>query len=187
MDYYDNEENVEQYIRMATGYDGEMLIDALRKYLPDGSKLLELGSGPGKDLLLLSEHYQATGSDSSAIFVERLRKLNPGIKVRQLDAIMMNTDERYDGIYSNKVLIHLSRDELPGSFERQARVLKTGGIALHSFWYGDGEVEHQGLRFVYYREDSLRALIGRGYEILECNRYTEIEPDDSMYMVLRKR
>ncbi len=187
MGYYDDEGNVKQYIRMAADYDGKLLIGELRKYLPDGSKLLELGSGPGKDLLLLSECYQATGSDSSAIFVERLKKLNSSIKVKQLDAIKMNTDERFDGIYSNKALIHLSRDELPASFERQARVLKTGGIALHSFWHGDGEAEHQGLCFVYYREDSLRALIGRGYEILECNRYTEIESGDSMYMVLRKR
>ena len=187
MGYYDDEENVEQYNRMAAGYDGTLLIDVLRKYLPDGSKLLELGSGPGKDLLVLSERYQATGSDSSAIFVERLRNLNPSIMVVRLDANTMRTDERYAGIYSNKVLIHLSRDELPASFERQAQILNPGGIALHSFWYGDGEAEHQGLRFVYYREDSLRDLIGTAYEILECNRYTEIETDDSFYMVLRRR
>lgn len=187
MGYYDDEENVEQYIRMATGYDGKLLIDELRKYLPDGSKLLEIGMGPGKDLLMLNKHYQASGSDSSAIFVDRFKRLHPNIDTRVLDAITMNTGERYDGIYSNKALIHLSRDELRDSFERQAEVLKPGGIALHSFWYGDGETEHQGLRFVYYREETLPALIGTGYEILECKRYTEIETDDSFYMALRKR
>ena len=63
VDYYDSEENVEQYIQMASGYDGKLLIDALRAYLPRGAKALELGMGPGKDLLLLKDRYRVTGSD----------------------------------------------------------------------------------------------------------------------------
>lgn len=187
MGYYDDKENVEQYIRMAAKYDGKLLVDAIGRYLPNGSKLLELGMGPGKDLLMLNEHYQVIGSDSSTIFVERFKKLHPNIRVVLLDAVTMETEEQYHGIYSNKVLYHLTRDELLASFERQARVLTRGGIALHSFWHGDEESEHQGLRFAYYNEDSLKALIGPAYDILETRPYTEIESDDSFYIVLRKR
>ena len=187
MRYYDDERNVEQYIRMATGYDGKLLIDVLRKYLPDGSKILELGMGPGKDLLLLNEHYEVIGSDASTIFVERFKKLHPTIKVKLLDAITLDTDERYQGIYSNKVLCHLRRDQLLLSFQRQARALESGGIALHSFWYGDEESYHQGLRFAYYHETALRTLVEPEYEILDTERYTEMETNDSLYIVLRKR
>ncbi len=187
MGYYDSEENVERYIRMASGYDGKLLIDVLAKYLPEGSRILEVGMGAGKDLLMLNKHYQVSGSDSSAIFVKRFRRLHPNLDVKVLDAITIDTDERYDGIYSNKVLIHLSRADLLASFERQAQVLNTGGVAIHSFWYGDGEAEYHGLRFHYYREDSLKALTGPGYEFLESKRYTEIEIDDSIYIVLRRR
>ncbi len=187
MGYFDDEENVKQYIRMAAGCDGGFLIDVLRNHLPDGSKLLELGMGPGKDLLLLNEHYEVTGSDLSLIFVERFKKLHPTIKVMRLDAIAMDTDERYQGIYSNKALCHLTRDQLQISFERQARALKSGGVALHSFWYGDGESEHQGLRFVYYSEAALKALVGSAYEVLASERYAEMEIDDSLYILLRKR
>ncbi len=187
MGYYDDKENVEQYIRMAAKYDGKLLVDAIGKYLPHGSKLLELGMGPGKDLLMLKQFYQVVGSDLSAIFVERFRKLHPNTRVELLDAVTIETDEQFQGIYSNKVLYHLTRDELLASFDRQARVLARGGIALHSFWHGDEEGEHQGLRFAYYSEDTLKALIGPSFDILETRQYTEIESDDSFYIVLRKR
>ena len=187
MGYYDSEENVARYIRMADGCDGKRLIDALAIYLPEGSTALELGMGPGKDLLMLNERWQATGSDSSAVFVDRFRRLHPNVDVKILDAITLDTDERYDGIYSNKALYHLTRDELRASFKRQGQVLKTGGIALHSFWYGSEAYTHQDLHFAYYREDALKALIGPGYEILDTQRYAEMEPGDSFYAVLRKR
>jgi SAM-dependent methyltransferase len=187
MNYYDNEKNVEQYMRVAAGYDGKLLVDALRKHLPDRAKLLELGIGPGKDLLLLNEHYEVTGSDASAIFVERFKKLHPRINVKLLDAITLDTNERFQGIYSNKVLCHLERDQLRNSFQQQARALESGGIALHSFWHGDEERDYQGLRFVYYREAALRTLVEPAYELLDAKRYTEIETDDSLYIVLRKR
>jgi len=178
---------VAAYIRMAEGYDGKPLIEALARYLPPGSWVLELGMGPGKDLLMLNEHYQTVGSDASAIFVERFRKLHPKLQVRQLDAITIDAEERYDAIYSNKALPHLSRDELRASFKRQAQVLESNGLALHSFWYGDEIAEHQGLRFVYYREDTLRGLYEPDFDVLESRRYTEMEMDDSLYVVLRRR
>lgn len=187
MGYYDKQQNVDHYIRMAMGCDGKLLIDVLRRYLPEGSTVLELGMGPGADLLILNEYYEVTGSDSSALFVERFRQQFPLIDVKLLDAITMDTDERYDGIYSNKVLYHLTRDELLASLERQAHALNAGGIALHSFWIGDEESDQQGLHFAYYSEDKLKGFIGSDYEILDSQRYTEAETDDSFYVVLRKR
>ncbi len=187
MGFYDSEENVERYIRMADGYDGKLLIDALGDFLPVGSRVLELGMGAGKDLLLLNERYQASGSDLSAVFVERFMGLYPNIDVKLLDAISIETDERYDGIYSNKALHHLRRAELRDSFNRQAQILESGGIALHSFWYGTDEGEHHDLRYVYYRQDTLKALIGCDFEVADTKRYTEIDADDSFYVVLRKR
>lgn len=55
MGHLDVPANVRGYIRMAEGYDGAGLIAVLRKYLPAGSTLLELGMGPGKDLDLRAE------------------------------------------------------------------------------------------------------------------------------------
>lgn len=187
LDYYDNEKNVEDYIKMAEGYDGKLLIDALTKYLPEGSSVLELGMGPGKDLELLSQHYQVTGSDKSAVFVERYQQENPSTDVIQIDALTIDVDRVFDGIYSNKVLYHLTRDELKTSLKRQAKILTDNGIALHSFWYGDAEETAHGLQFVYYTDASLRGVIGAEYEIIDIQPYAEMEDNDSLYIVLQKK
>ncbi len=46
MAYFDERKNVEDYIKMAEGYDGRELIAVLKKYLLAGSTVLELGMGP---------------------------------------------------------------------------------------------------------------------------------------------
>lgn len=97
---------------MANGYDGKHLIAALRQVLPDGARVLELGMGLGKDLLLLAQHYTVTRSDSSTAFVERFRTAHPTADLLHLDAVTMQTDRRFDAIYSNKVLYHLTRAQL---------------------------------------------------------------------------
>ena len=99
-----NPEDVEDYIKMAEGYDGRHLITQLRKYLPDNATVLELGMGPGTDLMLLSEHYKVTGSDFSNAFLDRFCKKHPNADLLQLDAITMQIDRKFDFIYSNKVL-----------------------------------------------------------------------------------
>jgi hypothetical protein len=85
------------------------------------------------------------------------------------------------------VLYHLKPKELKASFIKQAKILNPEGIAFHSFWYGDKEKEMHDLYFVYYTEDSLRDLIGEQFEILEFQQYTEMEKNDSLILVLRKR
>ena len=187
MGYYDDEKNVEQYIKMAEGYDGAFLIDALRQHLASGSTVLELGMGPGKDLLLLSQHFKATGSDSSSVFVERFHARHANADVIQLDAITMDTDRQFDAIYSNKVLYHLTREQLRQSLEQQQRILRPGGLALHSFWYGKDNEEMHGLHFAYYDEEQLRAVAERHYEVVRIERYAEMEAGDSLYILLRKR
>jgi cyclopropane fatty-acyl-phospholipid synthase-like methyltransferase len=172
---------------MAEGYDGRALIDVLRRHLPGGSSILELGMGPGKDLTILAELYQVTGSDSSQVFLDRYRERNPEADLVLLDAVSMDIDRRFDGIYSNKVLQHLTREECEESLRRQASVLNAGGLALHALWYGDKEEAFSGLRFVYYTEDSFAQVVGDEYETVESARYTEMEADDSIYFVLSKR
>ncbi len=186
MGYFDNWDNVQAYIRQAQDHDGRALVAALRQYLPAGAKVLELGMGPGSDLLLLRECYQATGSDASALFLEAFRRRQPGIPLLRLDAASIKTAQRFDGIYSNKVLHLLTRAQLRASFARQAEILLVGGIALHSFWHGDDDYVMQGQRTILYRQETLRPLLDPRLELVACQRYAEIEAGDSFYILLRK-
>lgn len=186
MSYYDDPKNVQQYIDMAEGYDGRNLVAALTKHLPPGIDLLELGIGPGIDLDLLSRHYQVTGSDASQVFLDRYRESHPHAELLLLDAETIRTSRRFGAIYSNKVLHHLSPEQLAASFHRQHVVLQPPGIALHSFWLGDREEFMHGLRFRYYPEKFLHALVEPYFTIIESTRYAEFETDDSLFLILKK-
>jgi hypothetical protein len=186
MSYYDDEQNVLEYIEVAEGFDGRELVEKLGAYLPEGATVLELGMGPGVDLELLSRKYKATGSDTSEIFLSRYRTEHPDADLLNLDAVTLDTDRKFEGIYSNKVLIHLTRDELRRSLLRQVEVLTPGAISLHTFWHGEGEEMHHGLRFVYYRIGELEAMIPTDFQILEIGLYEEMEADDSVCLVLRR-
>ena len=168
MDYYDHEDNVREYAKMAEGYDGVLLIEVLRKHLPAGSTVLELGMGPGKDLDMLSPDYKVTGSDTSRVFLDIYKRTHPSADLLLLDATSIDVDRTFDCIYSNKVLIHLAKAELRASFRRQAAALNRRGLAMHSFWYGDREdEEHYGLRFRYYTEVDLLGLASDAFEVVE--------------------
>ncbi len=187
MKYFDSKKNVFEYIKMARGYDGKELIKKLRIYLPDGATLLELGMGPGKDLDILKKWYTSTGSDNSSIFLELYKKRNPRAQLLHLDAVTIDTKSRFQCIYSNKVLHHLTKADLKRSLLRQKEVLKKGGIVFHSFWNGNKQERYSGLLFVYYRIEQLVKMFGQAFDILEVGVYRELKKEDSIYIIARKR
>lgn len=186
MDYYDHPKNVEDYIKLAQGLDGRELVELLRTYLNAGATVLELGIGPGKDLELLSQYFRVTGSDKSDIFLERYRQKDQAADLVWLDAVTMEIDRRFDAIYSNKVLHHLTQADLKTSLQAQLQVLRPGGVLFHSFWYGDDAGEVAGLRYVYYTEASFRRILNGAGEIVAAERYTEMDYHDSIYFVVKK-
>ena len=187
MGYFDSEKNVLDYIKMVKDYDGTELINKLRPYLKEGSTILEIGMGPGADLDILKKYYTVTGSDSSAIFVNRYKKRYPDADVFILDVKDMKLDRKFDCVYSNKVLIHLTKEECINSLRNQKKVLNPKGILFHTFWHGDKVEKHHGLLFNYYTEDEIRSIVKDDYEVLTIQRYMEFENDDSLYVILQKK
>ncbi len=185
MNYYHDSRNVDNYIHMALGYDGKALIEILKSLLPKGSSVLEIGMGPGKDLDLLNVYFNAVGTDESDLFVDRYKYNNPKSNVFKLDAIEMDINEKFDCFYSNKVLMHLSREQMLQSLIRQKALLKEGGLLFHSLWKGSDVEFYDGLRFVYYDKKILTTLLENDFEIVEMQLYKEVEEDDSLYIVLK--
>ena len=185
MGFYDHQKNIDQYIAIADGYDGTEIIAVLRSHLPPRSTVLELGSGPGKDLALLNAHYRACGSDASALFMEYCRAHHPDSDLLLLDARTIETDRQFDAIYSNKVLHHLRPAELHQSFARQRQVATHDGILLHSFWHGSGSGMISGSYHHYYTEHDLRMIAAEYFTVIAIQRYSELADDDSLYIVLR--
>ena len=92
---------------------------------------------------------------------------------------------KFDGIYSNKVLHHLTTDDLKSSLKRQKEILNPNGVLFHSFWKGNKTEKMEGLLFVYYDLDDLRNLFEPDFDILSIMTYSEIEKDDSIYVILK--
>lgn len=185
-DYYNTKESVNEYIRLAKDVHGGELINKLKKFLPSKSKLLELGSGPGTDWNMLIEDYKVVGSDNSSEFLSHLNTKYPTGHFIELDAITLKTGEKFDGIYSNKVLHHLKDQELTDSILRQYEVLNPSGIICHSFWAGDGSEVFKGLFVNYHTKDSLQRAFEKYFEILLIESYAEFEDGDSLLLIGRK-
>ncbi len=185
MSFYHDGRNVENYIDMAKGYNGTLLIEKLKAYLEDGASILELGMGPGKDMDILLKDYDVTGSDESEIFVDLYKFKHPSAKVVKLDALKMDVENTFDCIYSNKVLMHLTKEEMVNSLKLQKKKLNDNGVLFHSLWKGDGKESYDGLLFVYYTEEEIRRMLGDDFEILKIGTYMEMEENDSLYIVLK--
>jgi len=186
MGFFDTEKGVDEYIKMAEGYDGAELIKILQKHLPKNSTVLELGMGPGKDLDILKKSYAVTGSDNSQAFLDKYKQKHPDADLLLLDAMTLQTQQKFDCIYSNKVLHHLTKKNLAKSLQRQKEILNPNGIVFHSFWQGNKTEEIEGLLFTYYEMDDLKKISESDYDVLSMETYTEMEKDDSIYAILRR-
>ncbi len=186
MDYYDDLKNVESYIEMAKDCFATELISKLKLYLKKHSTVLELGMGPGNDFKLLMENFHVTGSDKYLHFIDIYKKKNPEADVLIMDAVMMDTDRSFDCIYSNKVLPHLTKQELDMSIQGQWKVLNENGILFHTFWKGNEAEYHGGMLSQYYLEDELKEKFSKGFELLLIESYREFEDDDSILIVVKK-
>lgn len=186
MEYWNNKKNVEEYIKMSEGYDGRELIEILKKYLSEGSSVLELGMGSGKDLDILNKTFNTSGTDISSVFVDKYKKKHENADVFVLEAKTLQTERKYDCIYSNKTLQHLTKSEFKQSLKKQKELLNPNGILFHSLWQGDKEEFYGGLLFVYYTKENLSNIVKNDFDIIEITSYTEMEEDDSLYMILKE-
>lgn len=184
--YYHTKESVEEYIKLAEGVNGRQLIEKLKNYLSPKSLLLEIGSGPGTDFQILKNDYRVIGSDYSTEFLNRLKNTYEKDEFLHLDAITLKTDKKFDGIYSNKVLQHLTEEELKSSIQKQVDILKPNGIICHSFWKGEGSEVFKGLFVTYQTDESIRKLFKEFFEILLLNEYQEFDDGDSLLLIGKK-
>lgn len=185
-DYYNTKETVKEYIQLAKDVNGKSIIQALENHLSKNSTILEIGSGPGSDWNILNNSYNTVGSDNSLEFIKHLRKENPNGTFLELDAISLKTNKKFDAIYSNKVLQHLTNNDLLKSIKRQSEVLNTVGIVCHSFWKGERSEVFKGLFVNYQTKKNLVSSFSSKFEILEISEYQEFEANDSLLIIAKK-
>lgn len=186
MSWFDDESKVRRYEQVIESETGAALVARLEACLSPGSRILELGMGPGRDLdRLVASGFEAVGSDKAVGFVDRYKQRGGVGKCLVLDAVTIAIEEEFDAVYSNKVLHHLDRDELVRSFRRQVELVGPGGVLLHSFWKGQKTEVHHGLLFTYWERQTLEEILPEGMSIEEVQPYCDIWEGDSIAVVFR--
>lgn len=166
-------------------------IDAFMTELGGSGRVLEIGSGGGRDALELEKRgISVRRTDISQGFVDLLRER--GFKADLLDPLTddltdpLNPDRPYDGVWACACLIHVDRRDFPTVLRRLAEATRAGGRLHASVRDGDGEsVSTHGSaavprRYVetFWRESALRsALADAGWTVSEIRRCVG-RPDD---------
>lgn len=186
-DYYNTKKSVKEYISLAEGVNGGNLIKKLNAFLPKNASVLEIGSGPGTDWKILNKDYKVVGSDNSKEFLNHLNVNHVRGKFIELDATTLDIEAKFDGMFSNKVLHHLTNEELDKSIENSCKILNSKGIVCHSFWNGKGSEIFKGLFVNYHTKETLKKFFDAKFDILLLEAYQEFEASDSLVIIARKK
>ncbi len=133
-------------------HDVSQNIEALLSQIgPAPQCILDLGCGPGRDLLTFKNlGHTPVGLDASEKFCEMARKIS-GCTVLCQNFMNLDLEENaYDGIFANASLFHVPVQELPGVLNRLKRALKPGGTLFSSNPRGNDQEGWSGDRYGSY-------------------------------------
>lgn len=181
-----DEKTIQTYNQMAKEYDDET-IDFWERFprtffdkfaeLVQG-KVLDVGSGPGRDGLLLKEKgLEVFCLDASEAMIELCKE-------RGLESVLGDftsmpfEDNSFDGAWAYTSLLHIPKSEVSKAFSEIKRVLKGSGILGLGLIEGETEEyrESSGVNmprwFSFYTKDEVQKLLGdSGFKIVYFEQF----------------
>jgi 2-polyprenyl-3-methyl-5-hydroxy-6-metoxy-1,4-benzoquinol methylase len=134
-----------------------------------GARVLEIGSGGGRDALVMEElGLVVRRTDITPAFVTLLRE--QGHDCDLLDPLvddLSSAEGPYDAVWANASLLHVARADLPAVLSRLAAVTRDGGLLRISLKEGDGEdwSTHGSItrprHFTYWQAAALDGVVTR--------------------------
>jgi SAM-dependent methyltransferase len=157
-------------------------VQRLATLLPTDSRVLEIGSGGGRDAQALeAAGLRVRRTDVTTAFVERLRR--QGYDADVLDPLTDSLDDPaapgtpYVAVWANASLLHVAREDLETVLRRLAAATRPGGLLYATLKEGDGEGWSMHGRvaaprfFTYWREPELRnVLLRAGWTVRDVER-----------------
>ncbi|WP_238174781.1 class I SAM-dependent methyltransferase [Kribbella kalugense] len=136
------------------------LIDLLAERVGPGARVLEIGSGTGRDALELERRgFVVRRTDATKAFIEMMRA--DGYAADRLNALTDDFGGPYDAVFADAVFLHFERTGLAQVLRKAAR---SAPVLAFSTREGKGEEwsdRHLDLPryFVLWQEDALRELL----------------------------
>jgi ubiquinone/menaquinone biosynthesis C-methylase UbiE len=158
-----------------------------------GERILDVGSGPGRDGLLLQK------SGKYVVCLDASKEMTRISGERGLDSIVGDfnslpfKDSAFDAVWSFMSLLHLSKDSIDTALDEIHRVLLPCGVFGLGLKEGEGEEYRESLGesmprlYSYYKKDEVLDLMERhGFELLYFESFKP-EPRRYLNFVLKKK
>jgi SAM-dependent methyltransferase len=184
-----DKQTIKTYDKLAEEYDAETInfwerfpdtiISTFAASIGEGGSVLDLGSGPGRDgLLLQNKGLSITCLDASSTMVKLCQE--KGLTAVQGDILNIPfADDTFDGLWSYTSLLHLKKAQMGEALSEIKRVLKPGGTWGLGMIAGEGELyrESAGVGqprwFAFYSEQELMELFEtHGFKVLYFEDFT---------------
>jgi SAM-dependent methyltransferase len=164
--------------------------------LPGGARVLEVGSGSGRDARALEDGgLSVRRTDITPGFVALLR--SEGYAADVVDPLRddlsdPDRDEPYDAVWASASLLHVRREDLPDVLRNLARVTRADGLLHLTVKEGDGaRFDTHGVvgprHFTFWREEPLRAVLEEaGWKVDRVDRGTSVRGEDWLEVRARR-
>lgn len=187
---------IKTYNKLAKEYDEETVdfwenfprafFDKFAELTKAKGKVLDVGSGPGRDGLLLKEKgLEVICLDASETMVKACQE--KGLEAVEADFAKIPFEAKtFDGVWAYTSLLHVPKSEVEKGIQEVARVLKGGGILGLGMIEGEGEGyrETSGVGeprwFSFYGKQELEELLqANGFRIVY---FEEFKPRSKNYL-----
>jgi SAM-dependent methyltransferase len=154
------EQNAREYFDGTVGIDVSGLRQRFLTYVPTGGRILDAGSGSGRDTrAFCALGYEVEAFDSSPELAELSTRFT-GVRTQVKRFEEFDEPARFDGIWACASLLHVSANDLPDVLRRLGQALKPHGALYISFKCGTGEHTFpDGRRFTNMTLGALRHLL----------------------------
>ena len=191
-----DEKTIQTYNLMAKEYDEEttgfwrdfpsQIIDQFSKHLNNKGKVLNIGSGPGRDgLILRQKGLGVICLDASESMIDLCKEKGLESVVGDFNNILF-PDREFDGVWAYTSLLHVSKEMVEKSMLEIVRVLKNGGIFGLGLIEGDFNDyrESSGVDkprwFSFYKKEEVETLLNKfNFEIIY---FDEFKPASKKYL-----
>ena len=162
--YYDK--FAEDYFKQTVQVDMKEAYARFLRYLSPSALIVDLGSGSGRDLAYFTQlGFVATGVDESERLCELAREYS-GCSVLCCSLQSWMPCEKYDGIWANASLLHLTSTELIRFWCRLSNVLVDNGVIFFSMKKGIATGRDSlGRYFTNFDENLARSLFEAATDI----------------------
>ncbi|MFC4769188.1 class I SAM-dependent methyltransferase [Effusibacillus consociatus] len=151
-----------------------------------GERILDLGSGAGRDTLTLKRygvHVQGMDISEEMLAVAKQTVGDPDVAFTKGDfRNLPYPDDMFDGIWANMSLLHLMKKDLPIALSQVRRVLKDTGVLYASFLSEGEDGFIDGLYYAFYTPQELDEIFEKsGFTIFD-----QVVSDDTVHLFARK-